>query len=173
VPSPSTVAIVRDTSDSVAHLPAVEWALEELQTALHRRGVDTVARTVPTAQSPGSAPCTRTVLVAGPNSGDAAGILANRRLAIPFEAEALVLATGTTAGLPVTLAAGADARGLVYALLELADRVQHASDPLAALDQPDPVIERPANSVRSVMRLFSSDVHDRPGSTTARGGQPT
>ena len=161
MPSPSTVAIVRDTSDSVAHLPAVEWALEELQTALHRRGLDTVARTAPTAQSPGSAPGTRTVLVAGPNSGDAAGILATRLLAIPFEAEALVLATGTTAGQPVTLAAGADARGLVYALLELADRVQHASDPLAALDQPDPVIERPANSVRSVMRLFSSDVHDK------------
>ena len=59
-------------------------------------------------------------------------------------------------------ACGHDARGLTYALLELADRVRHAADPLAALAVPKPVTERPANTVRSVTRLFTSDVEDKP-----------
>ena len=58
------------------------------------------------------------------------------------------------------LACGRDPRGLTYALLELADRVRNASDPLAAIAVPTPRAERPANTVRSVTRLFTSDVED-------------
>ena len=60
------------------------------------------------------------------------------------------------------LAAGQDARGLVYALLELADRVRNSADAGAALTLPAMVAERPANVVRSVTRLFTSDVEDKP-----------
>ena len=53
-------------------------------------------------------------------------------------------------------------RGLVYGLLELADRVTHAEQPLATLRQVDRIVERPANPIRSIARLFSSDVEDKP-----------
>jgi hypothetical protein len=59
-------------------------------------------------------------------------------------------------------ACGHDARGLMYALLELADRVRHSGDPLTALAVPKPVTERPANTVRSVTRLFTSEIEDKP-----------
>lgn len=58
--------------------------------------------------------------------------------------------------------AGGDERGLMYALLELADRIQHSDDPLTALDQRHPIAEQPFNSVRSVGRIFCSDIQDKP-----------
>ena len=56
------------------------------------------------------------------------------------------------------LACGADVRGLVYAVLELADRVTHSADLLGT----HPVVEQPANRVRGIARLFTSDVEDKP-----------
>jgi hypothetical protein len=62
------------------------------------------------------------------------------------------------ASLPV---GGTDERGTVYALLELADRVRHA-DPGTALTIPKLILEQPLNTVRSISRMFVSDVHDKP-----------
>jgi hypothetical protein len=59
-------------------------------------------------------------------------------------------------------ACGHDARGLTYALLELTDRVRNAADPIAALAVPEPLSEHPANKVRSVTRLFTSEIEDKP-----------
>ncbi|TNC65521.1 hypothetical protein [Rubellimicrobium roseum] len=63
---------------------------------------------------------------------------------------------------------GHDARGLVYALTELADRARHAEgdDPFAG---PFPLVERPSARIRSIARLFCSEsedlgwFHDRDG----------
>ena len=54
-------------------------------------------------------------------------------------------------------AGGADPRGAMYALLEVADRARHGAE-LA----PQPVSESPLNPVRSVSRMFVSDVEDKP-----------
>jgi hypothetical protein len=62
----------------------------------------------------------------------------------------------------ILLACGSDPRGLMYALLELADRVQHSDHPLQALQLQKPVAERPCNAIRSIGRLFVSDVEDKP-----------
>ena len=56
----------------------------------------------------------------------------------------------------------ADARGCVYALTELADRVRCGGDPVAALTLAAPVEARPANAVRSIARAFVSEVEDKP-----------
>ena len=57
---------------------------------------------------------------------------------------------------------GADGRGLTYALLDLAARVRHAERPLEAFQLAQPMAEKPANAIRAVSRLFSSDVEDKP-----------
>jgi hypothetical protein len=44
----------------------------------------------------------------------------------------------------------------------VADRVEHAREPLEGLEVPHPVFERPANAIRSVARLFVSEVEDKP-----------
>ena len=129
-------AIVLDPADPAANAASVRWAAEELRQALIANGgrsviVDRVAQ----ADRNGLV-----IVGAGKPSG---------------KAESLSLSRSKAGGRDVLLAQGADARGLVYALLELADRVQHSSD----LHRP--VAEAPANSIRSVTRLFCSDVHDK------------
>jgi hypothetical protein len=76
--------------------------------------------------------------------------------------EALGLVPIKTSGKPVLLACGHDERGLVYAMLELADRVRHGTQPLVSLNLPKPVVEQPANVVRSLSRLFVSEIEDKP-----------
>ena len=71
-------------------------------------------------------------------------------------------------------ACGHDARGLTYALLELADRVRHAADPLAALAVPEAgrPSARPTPSAAS-RGCSPATSKTSPGTTTARCGRRT
>ncbi len=60
----------------------------------------------------------------------------------------------------LVVASGSE-RGLAYGLLELADRARAASDPMAEL-RSAAASEKPALRVRSIARLFTSDVEDKP-----------
>jgi len=154
----SVIAIVLDPEDAIAQQPPGQWAVAELRAALAARGV--AAQTYASVdQAPPSQEC---VLVAGRNSQFAGQLLSAAKVSLPDIPEALALARGVTSKRATTLAAGSDARGLVYALLELADRVKFADDAREALRPVKPVSERPANSVRSVSRGFNSDVEDKP-----------
>jgi hypothetical protein len=76
-------------------------------------------------------------------------------------AEEIALLPAHQDGQIVTVVAGSDPRGLVYATLELADRVATAiGDPLAALRLDQGIIQQPANPIRGVARLFASNVED-------------
>jgi hypothetical protein len=148
------VAVVIDPNDAVASSVPARWAAEELERALAERGVP--ARVYENAaQVP--APDLR-IVAAGMASPGAAAAMNAARVRAGAVPEALAL-WQEREGVWVC---GHDARGLTYALLELADRVRHAVDPLAALAVTKPVTERPANAVRSVTRLFTSDVEDKP-----------
>ena len=136
-----------DPADPVAAAPPSRWAAAELSAALAGRGlqpriVDSVA------QATAADLC---IVASGNQLGRA-----------PSVPEALVLGPAKIEGRDVLLAIGHDSRGLVYALLDLADRVRNAPDPAAALATPATLAERPANTVRSVTRLFTSDVEDKP-----------
>src|SRR5262249_31835183 len=48
-----------------------------------------------------------------------------------------------------------------YGLLEVADRLTYSNAPLATLRNPEPLIEKPVNPIRSVTRYFESDVEDK------------
>ncbi|MGA7711799.1 MAG: hypothetical protein WCA81_07855, partial [Rhizomicrobium sp.] len=89
----------------------------------------------------------------------AAAALKRARIAVPDAPESLVLLETTLEGRPAILACGSDARGMTYALLELADRVRHGD---TALKIAKPIVEHPANPVRSVMRQFVSETYDKP-----------
>jgi hypothetical protein len=151
------VAIALDKSDTVVAEPPVRWAVEQLREALAARRVATQVYQW-LASAPVSQEC---ILVAGRTSHFSRSLLAEAGLSLPDAPEALALARGRIARWKILLAAGSDARGLVYALLELADRVNFATDPIAALKAVKPVSERPANSIRSIARGFNSDVEDK------------
>jgi hypothetical protein len=74
----------------------------------------------------------------------------------------LSVSPGATPGRKFILARGNSPRALIYALLDLADRVQQAEDPIAALTNVPTLSESPANQVRSISRLFVSEVQDKP-----------
>jgi hypothetical protein len=151
------VALVVDPADAVAAAKAPQWALGELEEALGRAGasVRTIARL---SQARDGERC---VVASGMRAAVARDALARAQAAVPDVPEALAIVNARIGGRDALVAAGADARGLVFALLELADRVRSGQTPAAALDQSIPIVERPSNTVRSVMRQFTSEALDR------------
>ena len=147
-------AIVLDPKDPVAASDAAKWAASELKTALTERGIPAGVYES-AAQAPGAHMRITAAGLASPGAAAALDAAGARVEAVP---EALALCQGAD-GL---WACGHDARGLTYALLELADRARHSADPLAVLAVPEPITERPANVIRSVTRLFTSDIEDKP-----------
>ena len=100
--------------------------------------------------------------VTGSDSVVARRLLGEASVSVPDVPEALGLVVTHGAGKRGLLACGRDARGLAYALTELADRLRYASDPVAELASIETQIEKPANEVRGIARLFCSDVEDKP-----------
>ncbi len=151
------VFIACDPADPIAASTPAQWSTEQLRASLSAKGVvSAVDQQVD--QSPAGALC---VVATGAATPIAREVLARAGVSVPDSPESLGLVPGELVGRPVLLACGSDVRGLVYAILELADRVEHAPEPLAALKAPQAVVEQPANKIRSIMRLFASDVEDK------------
>lgn len=152
------LSIVRDSTDRLVVEGPVDWAVGQLREALSARGIR-VGESTRVEDTPDDG---LSVLVAGATSATTQDLLRRADASLPATAESLALVPGRLNGRSVVLATGSDARGLVYAVLELADRVVHRSDPLGMLQLTRPIVEQPANPIRGVMRLFVSDVEDKP-----------
>ena len=151
------IVLVSAADDPVVQKSPVQWAVDELLASLK-------ARSIPTRNGsriediPSGAEC---IVISSSESKWAGQLLSVADLAALKAAESLALVHGKLGGRKVLLACGSDARGLVYALLELADRAQLSPDPLADFNAIKRVVQRPANPIRSVARLFASDIEDK------------
>jgi hypothetical protein len=132
------ISLVLDSSDPVVSAAPVQWAAGELQQALTDAGF-TVHRRERLEQADAGEFC----------------IVASVVRDAP---ESLALRPAGLGGRQALLAGGADVRGLVYALLELADRARLAG----TVEIAKPIVERPANPVRGVMRQFTCERLDKP-----------
>ncbi|MSU49044.1 MAG: hypothetical protein EXS37_08165 [Opitutus sp.] len=152
-----SVAIVPDAAEKLTKQPAVQWAIEKLRTALEARQISArvVDRLADTSTDQ------ERIVVSGFASALARPLLAAAKISIPAGPEALGVVRTRIENQSALLVCGSDERGIVYGLLELADEVQHAEQPLAALRQTAPVAERPANPMRSVGRVFLSREQDK------------
>ena len=157
------LCIVRQPGDRLAQQRNVERAVTRLEQVATARGmwVHRGEQVQGAADEDAGRGQRVTLLVGDGLSGPAAGVLTRAGLELPRRAEALALAWATVDGRPLLAACGFDARGLGYAVLELADRVEHSTDPLAALKAVEPTVQQPANRIRSIARPFESDVEDR------------
>ena len=156
--APGAVSIVVNSADELASAAPVLWAARELQQALTDSG-----RTVNRRERPEDAPADEfCVIVSGARAAIAAAALKAANVIAPDDPESLVMLTAKVAARQALLVCGSDARGLVYALLELADRARHPLGSRGPLWVGLPVVERPANEVRSVMRQFTSEPLDKP-----------
>jgi hypothetical protein len=152
------VALIADPADPVAATAPARRALEELSRSLADAGAS--VRSIERVEAAG--PDDLCVVATGPAAPAAAAALADLGLRAPDAPESLALLEARISGRQAVLACGADARGLAYALLELADRVRSGLPPAQALAIPAPIAEAPANRVRSVMRQFTSETLDKP-----------
>ena len=148
-----TVAIICDPADPIVSAAPTQWAVGELRQALTARNF-VVKVCTRLDEAPPQSLC---VIVSAGSSAmarDAAG-------ASSTEAEVVSIVAGSLVQHETLIASGSDARGVSYALTEIADAVALGTDPWAALRPALPLLERPANPVRSVMRVFSSSVEDK------------
>ncbi|PYR88406.1 MAG: hypothetical protein DMF84_28390 [Acidobacteria bacterium] len=151
------VSIVIDPADPIASAAPVAWAVDELRRALDRRGsAVTMVPRIDAARA-GS----RTVVVAAAGSMAAQGIFKAANVTLASAGESLCLVPGAIDGRPALLASGSDVRGVVYAVLELADRAAYADSTVDPLMVPTAIVEQPANTIRSCARCFESDIEDK------------
>ncbi len=152
------VSLVTHPADMIAGSTPSLWAQGELEGALTSAGIhvhrcDRLSRARSGDQI---------IIIGGSDSQAVRQLLHDAGSDIPAVPEALGLVPAHSEGKRLLLACGYDVRGLVYALLELADRVRYSDRPLNSLHIQTPLVERPANAIRSLSRLFVSDVEDKP-----------
>ncbi|MCL4540211.1 MAG: hypothetical protein M1378_11555 [Bacteroidetes bacterium] len=152
------VSIVVDPSDAIATSGPSVWAVDELEQSLKSEGIDVFRCEQISETKSGDL----IIVAAGSDSSIARRLLKDSKEEIPAVPEALGMIPVSSAGRQVLLACGYDTRGLVYAILEIADRVHYSNHPLHSLNIQKAVVERPANVIRSVTRLFVSEIEDKP-----------
>src|ERR1051325_11062794 len=150
----ASVALVANPNDPLVSSPSVTWALRELEVALTQKEVR--VQRVRSLDQAGAGDFYINIM------DSAADKLPLLGIPFPKTQESNALAAFQHKGRPSLFVAGSDARGLMYAVLELADQAQHASDPLRSFSSRKSIVEEPFNEVRSIARLFVSDVHDKP-----------
>ena len=150
------VSIIVDPDDPVASSTPSAWALQELSRTLQQHGI----KVGQYASLQKAAPNSFCVVASGYDRQPAAGLLKRSGVGAPSGPEALLLAPFASDKRHGIFACGG-ARGLTYALLELSDQIQHSGNPIATLAQQQAVTERPFNSVRSIGRIFCSDIQDK------------
>jgi hypothetical protein len=157
-PRRTAVSLVRDPADDVASAPPSRWALAQLEAAMTHAGM-AVRQRENVRQAGADEIC---IVASGSSTPAAVSALKSAHVEAPAGPESLAILNARMDGRGALLACGADVRGLVYAVSELADRVRFAPVPRAALEIPHSIVERPANPVRSIMRQFTSEVLDKP-----------
>jgi hypothetical protein len=154
--SNSPVAILPDPQDKLVAEPPVQWAIGQLRDAFSARGL-----TSQVVSPQNDSTVAERIIVGSGSSALARERLAWQKIPVPDFPEALTLVRSKSRSQTEVLACGSDIRGLVYAVLELADRVRFAESPLKDLRAIDSIIQRPANKIRSIARPFNSDVEDK------------
>ncbi len=103
----------------------------------------------------------RFLIVPGVASGGGAAAKLHKALKVPAPkaAEALVIRRGSWEGRQVLLVSGADDRGLMYALLDVADRVGWAKDPKDPLSEVKDAAEKPYCPERSLSKYTMNRAH--------------
>ena len=123
------ISIVTDPADKISGSQPSQWAVEELEKSLIASGVK-VYRCSNISQTRDGDFC---IVAAGSNSALAVRLLKNSNKKIPAVPEALGLIPLRSDDKQILLACGYDIRGLVYALLELADKIKCSDEPVNSI----------------------------------------
>ena len=158
--------LVADTTALVVADPQpgapVRHALTKLRQALRAKGISYRERT--RLRNAGNGPTIVAGLAHG--SGAAATLIQDLGITAPTKPESLLIRHAEWRGKSVLLVSGADDRGLMYALLDVADRVGWAEDPAKLLSEVRDIEESPEVAERGLSMYtmhkarFESFFHD-------------
>ncbi len=151
-----SIFALADASDPMVGSAPVQWAIGQLRLRLTAKGLPSTLQ----ANLEGLNEAAVRIVVVPGNSAVARRALNEARVALPSRPESLAVVSATLRGQRVLMLTGTDTRGLVYSILELADRIQH-EDAAKVFAGTYRFAEQPANEIRSVQRLFVSDVEDK------------
>ncbi|MBB6734375.1 hypothetical protein [Cohnella zeiphila] len=156
------VDVFRNTFDPVSKQEPAIWAVCHLTNVLRSRKVETIAHDG--IDGFGNDQDGLQIVITGLSSASKLPGWSDAGLNVPVEAESFGIANTniTLNSVPTVFAVGSDVRGLVYAVLELADIAKHAEDPVEALQSIQSIVEKPTNPVRRITRLFTSEPEDKP-----------
>ncbi|HEX4064565.1 MAG TPA: hypothetical protein VHZ09_00975 [Acidobacteriaceae bacterium] len=155
------ICVLLDGADAVAGSGPVRRAAQQLSQALAVKG----AHAEIVASPEDAAGANFVVVAARPQSKMARGFSPGStgwRGQEPEGAESLRMTQGQVGQTSALLVEATDALGFVYALLELAERVEHGEGARSGLTLAHPMEERPANETRSVGRYFCCELEDKP-----------
>ncbi len=156
------VVILREGHDMLACGPTGEWGCNHLATVLRERGLAVSLHSVEQGLAPRDRAADLCLVVAAWEQPRAQATLARAGVEHPDQAEAFTFVRESLQGVRTLTLVARDAPGLAYGLTEWADLAACAEDPLAALADVATGSQRPANAVRSITRLFTSEVEDKP-----------
>lgn len=126
--------------------PATSHGLGKLMAALQARGVSTdMADSVEAARGG-----LRVIAGLPSSDGPAAALLNASSEALPPGPESLLVRKVKLGDRPAWVIGGSDDRGLMYALLDVADRVSWSADPASPFQEVRDVVEKPAVPERTV-----------------------
>src|SRR5690606_14184957 len=139
--------------------PQIRWALGELRARLGERGV--ALGPIDASPPKGDGYSDRegggiVISIASPGEIRPAGV--GRAIDLPAAPESFAIFRDGTPDRIVVY--GADLRGLIYAITELADRVRFSRSLSDAFDLPVDLVQRPTAAVRSVSKSFQSEIED-------------
>jgi hypothetical protein len=151
------VFVVSDASDRTLKEAPVVWAVKQLQNALQKKDLDPkILYNLSGIEEPAMR------IIITPGESELAVVMAEQtNTSIPKKSESLAIMKGKIDNQNALVITGSDVRGLVYGILELADRIMYCDNPVAMLKAIENSAEQPANSIRSMTRLFVSDIEDK------------
>jgi hypothetical protein len=151
------VAILLEAGLPIVQTPPVRWAVEQLRSAIAAKGVLCQIVESP-KQIPGHAFCVS--FTYGSNNLPPSDPRADVYNFAP-DSFRIIAENVRALYVPGLLIAAVNPRGLIYALLELSERVRYGREPIAAMHFSEPLKEATANDVRCVSRYFCSELEDK------------
>ncbi len=151
-----SIFVLSGASDPIVAGAPVQWAISQLRSRLTAKGLPSTLQ----SNLEGLNEAATRILITPGNSEIARRALSEARVSLPARSESLAIVSSILRDQPVLILTGSDTRGLVYSILEFADRIQYEDAP-KVLAGSYRFVEQPANEIRSVQRLFVSDVEDK------------
>jgi hypothetical protein len=152
------ICIIQDPEDDIGNQPPIDWAIGELMKSFDE--FDVSFRTCESISQ--VKPEEACIIIASRESAMAKDISNSYSVSVPDSPESLGVIPVKLDNRQVLLLCGSDVRGLVYAIMEIADRAIHSDNLKNVFAISSPIIEQPANPIRSIARLFTCESEDKP-----------